>query len=174
MRLRVYLEIDACPTVEFPSVRLTRSWFLSNSSVSFSISSSVHLPVSPPLTLLSSFFLFLPVSVCVFISSVYFSFVCVGNCSQLFIDVQRWRQTFPHIKRPSATIIIIIISCWDSTFVFLLLSQWFSPVLFLGAYGKRHPLQPQWTISICGTYIENSTLIGKNMQCLQYLTNKWS
>lgn len=38
------------------------------------------------------------------------------TAARLFIDVQRWRQTFPHIKRPSA---IIIISCWHLRFVFL-------------------------------------------------------
>lgn len=50
----------------------------------------------------------LPLTVCVSISTVYFSFVSVGNCSLLFIDAQQWRQTSLHIKHPPA---ITVVSC---------------------------------------------------------------
>lgn len=39
-------------------------------------------------------FLSLPLAVCTPISTVYFSFVSVGNCSSLFIDVRRWEINF--------------------------------------------------------------------------------
>lgn len=141
---------------------LTCSWFRLYSRPNVLL---VHLlfpppsPWLPPSTFPSSpcwlccdYFspLFLRLSICVSISTVYFSFVGAGNCSQLFIDVQWWRQTFPHIKHPSA---IIIISCWDLKFVFLFPSHWFIPLLFVGAnYLWQWPFTERVSWDYC-TYV---------------------
>lgn len=85
---------------------------------------SLPVFVSVPLIL---FPLFLPLSECVSIATVYFSFVSIGSCRRQFIDIQRRRQTFPYIKHPS---VISIISCWHLKFIFLSLLQILSPFVF--------------------------------------------
>lgn len=102
--------------------------FFSSFSPSFfaALLPSLSFP-SLSLFLLILFPLFLPLSECVSIATVYFSFVSIGSCRRQFIDIQRRRQTFPYIKHPS---VISIISCWHLKFIFLSLLQILSPFVF--------------------------------------------
>lgn len=80
--------------------------------------SLLHLSLSPSVSFSPSF-PSLCLSLRVSLFPVYFSSVSVGNFSWLFIDVQQWRQTFPHIKHSPA---IIPLSCWHLELCFWVLS----------------------------------------------------